>query len=63
MVKFNPQGSDTNSLRVSSICRMAVELEMVDSAKEVIAAVFAFFGEKIEAINYDQFTRLVQMFW
>ena len=63
MIKYNPQGSDQNVLRVASICRMAVELEMIDSPKELVSAIFAFFGQKLESINYDQFTRFIQMFW
>ena len=63
IIKYNPQGCDPNEIRVASICRMAVELEMVDNPKDVVAALFAFFGKKIEAINYDQFVMFVQMFW
>ena len=63
MVKYNPQGSDPNALRISSICKMAVELEMSNSPGDVVAALFSFFGKKIECISYEQFTRLIQTFW
>jgi hypothetical protein len=49
-------------LRIATFCRLARDLNLVFSPEELIDALFAFFGEKTEAIDFGQFAALFQAF-
>jgi hypothetical protein len=62
LVKLNPQGSEAKFLRLATICRLVDDLDLGINVEDFIGAIFLFFGRKLERIDFDQFTQLIDAF-
>jgi hypothetical protein len=62
LVKLNPPGSDEKYLRLAALCRFVDELDLGINVEDFISAVFLFFGKKIDHLDFNQFTQLLDAF-
>jgi hypothetical protein len=62
IAKRNPSGASPAQIRLSSICRFVQELRLAFDHAPLIDALLTFFGEGIESINFNQFTKFMQTF-
>ena len=58
----NPPNTLNTMLRLSALCHLFYEMNLPFTVSEFIDAMFAFYGSKIEAINFMQFQRLFSAF-
>jgi hypothetical protein len=62
VTRMSPKNSKVTSVQIASLCRLARDLNLTFSPEDLIEALFAFFGQKCESLNFAQFTRLMQRF-
>ena len=62
LTRLSCNNGESSKLRVSALCHYADDYNMSFSCEELIDALFAFFGEPLDAIEFDQFTRLLETF-
>ena len=62
LCRLSPTRAKVTHLRVAALCQMASDLNMFFSAEDLIDALFTFFDEACEALDFEQFTRLMETF-
>jgi len=62
LTKLNSVQTDEKHVRVATLCRLAAELEIPVTAEEFIDALFAFYGRKLDQIDFNEFVRLMEAF-
>lgn len=62
MMKFNPQGSHPDRLRVSSFCRMITEYRLPFTPEKFLEALFLFLGKKVEDLSFEEFVTWAMTF-
>ena len=62
LVRLNQPGVSDRHIRLATLCRLVDDYNLSFSIDSFIDAVFAFFGEKLDELDYDQFTALLQAF-
>ena len=62
LCRLTPTRAKVTHLRVASLCQMAADLNMFFSAEDLIDALFTFFNNAMEALDFEQFTRLMETF-
>ena len=62
LVRMNPPGASDKVVRLATLCKLVDEYNLSFSVESFIDAVFTFFGEKIDQLDYGQFAALVRAF-
>jgi hypothetical protein len=62
VTRMSPKKSQVANVRVALLCRLAKDLNLTFSAEDLIDALFAFFGQKCESLDFAQFMTLVHSF-
>ena len=62
LIKLNPPGSSDKYVRLATLCKLVDYYNLSFSVEEFIDAVFAFFGEKLDKLDFEQFALLMQAF-
>lgn len=62
LCRLSPTRAKVTHLRVAALCQMASDLNMFFSAEDLIEALFTFFDQACEALDFEQFTRLMETF-
>lgn len=62
LVRLNQAGTSDRYVRLATLCRLVDEYNLSFAIEDFIDAVFAFFGEKLDQVGYEQFAMLIQSF-
>jgi hypothetical protein len=62
MMKYNPVGATENVLRLAALCRYWDSLDLTGDLEELITALFLYFRQKLDQIDYNQFADLMEAF-
>ena len=62
IVSRNPPSAGTSRVRLASLCRLCDEYNLPFPIESFIDAVFDFFQEKIDSLDFEQFSRLMSTF-
>lgn len=62
MVSKNSPQFPSSSVRLACLCRLCDEYNLAFSTDDFIDAIFEFFGEKIDSLNFTQFSNLMSTF-
>lgn len=62
LCRLAPANSRTNEVPVSTLCRLAEDMNLSFSSEELIDSLFRFFESRLERLTYEQFARLMGLF-
>ena len=63
VLKYNPSNTKSDRyVRLAALCRIADELNLSFTTEDFIDAIFAFFDQKIDQLDFQQFVKLIQTF-
>lgn len=62
LVRMNPPGASDKFVRLATLCKLVDEYNLSFSVESFIDAVFSFFGEKIDQLDYSQFASMIRSF-
>ena len=62
VIRYNPNSNNSKYVRLATLCRIADELNLSFTTEEFIDSIFAFFGGKIDQLDFTQFVHLMEAF-
>ena len=62
LMKFNPQGSNHDKLRLSGLCHLISELDLVVSPEDFLQSIFSFFNKPLDSLTFQEFVKISQTF-
>jgi hypothetical protein len=62
LVRLNPPGSGDKFVRLSTLCRVADELDLGIDLEDFVTSIFLFFQTKLDRLDYNQFSRFMEAF-
>lgn len=62
VVRMNPPGTSEKFVRLATLCRLVDEYNLSFDVESFIDAVFAFFGTKLDQLDFEQFASLMRTF-
>ena len=58
----NPASAEPSKIRLASLCRLCDEYNLPFKPSHFIDAIFEFFGKKLDALDFEEFTKLMATF-
>jgi hypothetical protein len=62
LLKLNTGSPTISFIRLATMCRLAAEFELGISTEDFIDAIFAFYGRKLDQINFSEYAQLMEAF-
>lgn len=62
VIRMNPPGTSEKFVRLATLCRLVDEYNLSFDIESFIDAIFAFFGTKLDQLDFEQFSALIRAF-